>query len=90
MLLVAISAASVDSWAKSSAAFAIRASCGCMEADTAGACPAEAVAEDPKAFVAALSPSACPVCRLLLDGGINSASAAAHHILSWELSPDGM
>ena len=61
-----------------------------MEADTAGACPAEAVAEDPKAFVAALSPSACPVCRLLLDGGIDSASGAAHHMLSWELSPDGV
>ncbi len=88
---MAISAASVDTWAGSSAAFAIRtASCGCMGLDTADSCPAESGAEDPKGAVAALSPSACPVCRLLLDGGIDSASGAAHHMLSWELSPDGV
>lgn len=91
MLLVAISAASVDTWAGSSSASALRmASCGCMGPDTAGSCPAESVVEAPKAAVAALSPSACPVCCLLLDGGIHSVSAAAQHMLSWKLSPDGM
>jgi len=61
-----------------------------MGADPAGSCPADSLAEDLKAVVAALSPSASPVCRLLLDGGVNSASAAAHHMLSCELSPDGL